>query len=161
MTNQNILFDAVKLGNTTLTNRVGVAPMTRTSATPEGLVPDQMVSYYTSFVRGGFGLIITEGTYTDKKYSQCYFNQPGLTDDEQAQSWKKLVDSVHQAEGKIFVQLEHTGALSQGNRFLQGTIAPSAVQPKGEQLEFYGGEGPFPLPKEATKEDILEVINGF
>ncbi|MGW9019060.1 NADH:flavin oxidoreductase, partial [Priestia megaterium] len=31
----------------------------------------------------------------------------------------------------------------------------------GEQLEFYGGEGPFPLPKEATKEDILEVINGF
>lgn len=155
------LFETVTLGKTILNNRVGVAPMTRTSATEEGLVTNQMISYYTSFAQGGFGLILTEGTYIDDRYSQTYFKQPGIVYDKQAQEWKKVVDSVHQAGAKIFMQIQHTGPLSQGNRFMEGTIAPSAVQPKGEQLEFYGGKGPFSLPKEATKEEITDVINGF
>lgn len=155
------LFDTVKLGNTTLDNRMGVAPMTRTSATPEGLATDQMVSYYTKFARGGFGVIITEGIYPDGKYGQGYFNQPGLINNEQMQAWKKVTDSVHQAGGKIFAQLMHAGALSQGNRFVTDTIGPSVVQPKGEQMKIYAGKGLFPLPKEATNEDISDVIKGF
>lgn len=161
MTDKKALFETVALGNTTLDNRVGVAPMTRISATSEGHITDQMVSYYTSFARGGFGLIITEGNYIDDKYSQTYSNQPGMINDEQAQAWKKVVDSVHQEGAKIIMQLQHSGALSQGNRFAQETLAPSAVQPKGEQLAMYLGEGPFPTPREATKEEIQEVINGF
>lgn len=155
------LFDTVKLGNTTLDNRMGVAPMTRTSATPEGLATDQMVSYYTKFARGGFGVIITEGIYPDGKYGQGYFNQPGLINNEQMQAWKKVTDSVHQAGGKIFAQLMHAGALSQGNRFVTDTMGPSVVQPKGEQMKIYAGKGLFPLPKEATNEDITDVIKGF
>ena len=161
MTNKELLFEKVKIGSVTLENRVGVAPMTRTSATPEGYATDQMVSYYTSFALGGFGLIITEGIYPDDKYSQGYLNQPGIVYDEQVQAWEKVVDSVHQAGSKIFAQLMHAGALSQGNCFVNETIAPSAVPPKGEQLEFYGGKGAFPTPREATKEDITEIINGF
>ena len=161
MADTKLLFKTVTLGKTTLDNRVGVAPMTRTSATPEGLATDEMVSYYTSFARGGFGLIITEGIYPDDKYSQGYLNQPGIVYEEQVQAWNKVVDSVHQLGSKIFAQLMHAGALSQGNRFVKETIGPSAVQPKGEQMEFYGGKGPFPTPREATKEEIAEVINGF
>lgn len=155
------LFETVTLGNTTVNNRVGVAPMTRISATSEGFVTDQVVSYYTSFAQGGFGLIITEGNYIDDKNSQTYFGQPGIAFDAQAQAWKEVVDSVHQARAKIFMQLQHSGALSQGNRFAKETFAPSAIQPKGEQLEMYLGEGPFPTPKEMTKEEITEVLNGF
>ncbi len=83
MSTKKHLFEKAALGSTVLENRVSVAPMTRTSATPEGLATDQMLSYYTSFARGGFGLVITEGIYPDKKYSQGYLNQPGMTDDEQ------------------------------------------------------------------------------
>lgn len=161
MTDINKLFETVTLGNTTLNNRVGVAPMTRISATSEGLVTNQMVSYYKSFAQGGFGLIITEGTYIDDKYSQTYFDQGGIVFKEQAEAWKKLVDSVHQAGAKIFMQLQHSGSISQGNRFTEERIAPSAIQPKGEQLEMYIGKGPFPTPREATKEEIAEVITGF
>lgn len=161
MTNKELLFEKVTLGSTTINNRVGLAPMTRTSATSEGYATDQMVSYYTSFAQGGFGLIFTEGIYPDDKYSQGYLNQPGIVYDEQVQAWKKVVNSVHQAGSKIFAQLMHAGALSQGNRFANETIAPSTVSPKGEQMEFYGGKGAFPTPREATKEDITEVINGF
>jgi 2,4-dienoyl-CoA reductase-like NADH-dependent reductase (Old Yellow Enzyme family) len=120
-----------------------------------------MVSYYTSFALGGFGLIITEAIYTDDKYSQGYFNNPGLINEEQTQAWKKVVDSVHQAGAKIFAQIMHAGALSQGNRFIQETIGPSAVQPKGKKMEFYKGEGLYRIPKEATQEELTEVINGF
>lgn len=161
MTNKDLLYETVTLGSITLDNRVGVAPMTRTSATPEGVATDQMVDYYAKFARGGFGLIITEGTYPDNTYSQGYFDQPGIIDNEQVRAWKKVTDAVHQEGGKIFVQLMHAGALSQGNRFVSDTLGPSAVQPKGQQMKVYGGDGTFPLPKEATKEDITEVIKGF
>lgn len=161
MANKNLLFEKVKLGNTLLENRVGVAPMTRTSATPEGLATDRMVSYYNSFVKGGFGLIITEGVYPDKAYSQGYFDQPGIVFDDQIVAWRKVVDAVHQHGAKIFAQLMHAGALSQGNRFVVDTIGPSSVQPKGEQMEFYGGKGPFSMPKEATLDEITEVVKGF
>ncbi|PEA36938.1 NADH:flavin oxidoreductase [Priestia megaterium] len=161
MTDPKLLFKNVTLGNITLNNRIGVAPMARISATSEGVATNQMVSYYTSFACGGFGLIITEAIYTDNKYSQGYFNNPGLINEEQIQAWKKVVDSVHQAGAKIFAQIMHAGALSQGNRFIQETIGPSAVQPKGKQMEFYEGKGLYRIPREATQEDITEVINGF
>lgn len=157
----NNLFNTVKIGELTLNNRVGVAPMTRTSATPDGLATDQMVDYYAKFARGGFSLIITEGTYPDDKYSQGYLDQPGIIDDEQVNAWKKVIDAVHQEGSKIIIQLMHAGALSQGNRFTKETLGPSSVQPKGEQMKFYGGDGLFKMPKEATKEDITEVVNGF
>lgn len=161
MTDIHTLFENVNLGNFILSNRLGVAPMTRVSASPEGLATEQMASYYASFARGGFGLVIVEGTYIDQLYSQCYDNQGGLATEEQAKSWKKVVDAVHQAGAKIIIQLQHAGALSQGNRFVEQNISSSAIQPKGEQIPFYGGSGAFPLPKEATKDDINDIINGF
>lgn len=161
MVNKNVLFETSTIGNITLKNRVGVAPMTRISGTSKGLATDQMAKYYASFAKGGFGLIITEGTYTDEMYSQCYFDQVGIANSEQADSWKKVVDAVHESGAKIIVQLEHGGALSQGNRFIDQTLAPSAIEPKGKPLEFYLGATSFQMPVEATKEDLKEVINGF
>jgi 2,4-dienoyl-CoA reductase-like NADH-dependent reductase (Old Yellow Enzyme family) len=157
----SILFSSKKTGNTVFPNRVGVAPMTRTSATAEGVATEQMVSYYTSFAKGGFGYIITEGIYPDDQYSQGYFDQPGIVYEDQVEAWKRVVDSVHESGAKIIAQLMHAGALSQGNRFVKETMGPSAVTPKGEQMQFYGGQGPFPTPKEATKEDIAEVVKAF
>ncbi|WP_408606667.1 NADH:flavin oxidoreductase [Domibacillus epiphyticus] len=156
-----ILFSPVTLGTIDFGNRAGVAPMTRTSAAYEGLATDQMVSYYEKFARGGFGFIITEGIYPDDKYSQGYMNQPGIVNDDQVQSWRKVVEAVHQQGSKIIAQLMHAGALSQGNRFVKEAMGPSAVKPKGEQLGIYGGEGAFPTPKEAAKQDIADVIAGF
>src|SRR4051794_322555 len=48
-----------------LRNRVAVAPMTRTSALEDGCVSPLMVENYALYARGGYGLVFTEGTYTD------------------------------------------------------------------------------------------------
>ncbi|MGG4132175.1 NADH:flavin oxidoreductase [Paenibacillus illinoisensis] len=161
MKNYSNLFESVRLGDQILKNRIGVAPLTRASATSDGLVTARMAKYYGSFARGGFGFIITEGTYTDELYSQCYLNQPGLANEEQANSWKQVVDIVHKEGALIFAQLEHAGALSQGNVFTDKTLAPSAILPQGEPMFIYGGAASYSTPIEATKADIEEVISGF
>jgi 2,4-dienoyl-CoA reductase-like NADH-dependent reductase (Old Yellow Enzyme family) len=155
------LFAPVNSERLRLSNRLAVAPMTRISATHEGFATPSMASYYARFASGGFGLVITEGAYTDQAYSQGYAGQPALSDDDQARSWRPVVDAVHRRGGRIFAQLMHAGALSQSNRFRRETVAPSALRPKGRQLAMYGGQGEYPAPRSMTDEEIAEAVEGF
>jgi len=117
--------------------------------------------YYADFARGNFAAIITEGVYIDQAYSQAYLNQPGIVTVEQREGWRRVVDAVHAEGASMILQLMHAGALSQGNRYHQGTIAPSAVQPRGQMMPEYGGQGVFPLPREMSAQDIQDVIASF
>jgi 2,4-dienoyl-CoA reductase-like NADH-dependent reductase (Old Yellow Enzyme family) len=149
------------LGTIELKNRFAVAPMSRVSAAPDGTPTDQMADYYRDFARGGFGLVITEGTYTDTAHSQGYLNQPGLASDAHVKAWRRVTDAVHAEGAPVVAQLMHAGALSQGNSYGVGTIAPSAIQPRGEMLEEYGGSGPWPTPREMANDEIDSVVRGF
>jgi len=155
---QSVLLRPVLLHGLRLRNRVAVAPMTRVSATGEGMPTERMSSYYAAYARGEFGLIITEGIYPDHQYGQGYLRQPGLVSDEQVNRWRRVTDSVHDEGGLIFAQIMHAGALSQS---LDRTMAPSAVQPKGEKMPEYGGAGRFPVPHEMTRNEIRTAIAGF
>ncbi|GAB4100342.1 NADH:flavin oxidoreductase [Sinomonas halotolerans] len=155
------LFSPVTIGSTELENRVALAPMTRISATEDGLATERMVAYYEGYAKGGFGLLITEGIYTDTAYSQGYLNQPGIATEEQARSWVPVVEAAHAAGARIFAQLMHAGSQAQGNRFVDSTVGPSAVAPRGEQLPFYRGEGPYSVPAAITAEQMQEVRDGF
>jgi 2,4-dienoyl-CoA reductase-like NADH-dependent reductase (Old Yellow Enzyme family) len=157
----SILYTQAGIGKVTLKNRIAVAPMTRTSATDDGLATDDMARYYARFARGGYSLVITEGAYPDLRSSQGYLNQPGIASDAQANAWRKVIDAVHAEGGKIFIQLMHAGALSQGNHWSTETAGPSAVQPVGTQLSFYRGEGAYPIPKEMTLDDITQLKKDF
>ena len=120
-----------------------------------------MAEYYRAFAEGGFALVISEGIYTDKAFSQGYLHQPGLTDEVQAEAWRVIVDQVHAAGGRIGAQLMHAGALSQGNPHRPGTVGPSAITPVGAQMAFYRGSGPYPTPRAMEPGDIEEAIAGF
>ena len=155
------LFTPVAIGPLPLANRTAVAPMTRTSATGEGLATAQMARYYGDFARGGFALVISEGTYTDAAAAQGYFNQPGIVTAAQAEAWKPVVAEVQGAGAAMFLQLMHAGAIAQGRPSGSQNIGPSAVQPKGEQLSFYRGSGPWAAPREITRDEIRQVVAGF
>jgi len=159
--NDSNIFSNHKIGNITLKNRLAVAPMTRVSANEDGTTGALMKYYYQSFSQGGFALIITEGIYTDKHYSQGYKFQPGLTDEAQVKSWKEVTSAVHESGGVIIAQLMHAGALSQYNKYTGHNAAPSAVKPLGKEMTFYYGEGDYSVPKAMSKEDIDNTINGF
>ncbi len=72
------LFKSGVLSGLNLTNRLILAPMTRTSAEADGRPTERMRDYYRDFARGGFSLLISEGIYTDERFSQGYDYQPGL-----------------------------------------------------------------------------------
>ena len=142
-----------------LANRFVVAPMSRVSATADGLPTKLMQIYYSVFAKGGFSMVITEGLYTASPYSQAYPHQPGLVNDGQVEGWMKITESVKK-EGAVFIaQLMHAGALSQN---LTTTLAPSAVLPLGKKMpEYGGGEGNFPIPEAMSKKDIVEAVEGY
>jgi 2,4-dienoyl-CoA reductase-like NADH-dependent reductase (Old Yellow Enzyme family) len=154
-------LDPGHLGALTLRNRLAVAPMTRVSATSDGAATTEMADYYAGFARGGFGLIVTEGTYTDTTHSQGYLNQPGLATGAHVEAWRPVVDAVHAEGVPLIAQLMHAGALSQGNSYGAETIAPSAVTPRGRTLGEYGGPDYWPTPRAMTGDDIRGVVEGF
>jgi 2,4-dienoyl-CoA reductase-like NADH-dependent reductase (Old Yellow Enzyme family) len=106
------LFDPLKIGGLVIRNRLAVAPMTRVSATEAGHATARMADYYAAFAEGGFGLVISEGLYTDQFWSQGYLYQPGMSDDAQRGAWKPVVDRVQTAGAHFIAQLMHAGALS-------------------------------------------------
>lgn len=99
--------------------------------------------------------------YPDLAHSQGYLYQPGIGDDAQAQSWHPFIEAVHGAGARLIMQLMHAGALTQGKHWSRETVGPSALQPKGEQLGFYPGQGPYPTPREITEPEIAGVIEAF
>jgi 2,4-dienoyl-CoA reductase-like NADH-dependent reductase (Old Yellow Enzyme family) len=155
------LFTSVDINGVSFRNRFAVAPMTRVSANEEGTATERMARYYERFARGGFGLLITEGIYMDQAFAQGYRHQPGLTDEAQGLAWRPVVEAAHRHGARFFAQVMHAGAISQGNRFRGGTVGPSAVQPRGSQMEFYYGNGAYPAPTAMTDGQIAEAVDGF
>jgi 2,4-dienoyl-CoA reductase-like NADH-dependent reductase (Old Yellow Enzyme family) len=152
---------AIRIKDLNVKNRLAVAPMTRVSATPDGIPTDDMVAYYGGFARGGFGLLLTEGVYTDTTHSQGYLNQPGLAIACHVEGWRRVVAAAHAENVPIFAQLMHAGALSQGNSHGADTIAPSAVTPRGSMMGEYGGCGHWPTPRAMAATDVDAVVEGF
>lgn len=153
------VLETFNLAGRPVKNRVAVSPMSRASATLAGIPTDAMHTYYEQFALGGFGIIITEGLYTDTLASQAYPHQPGMVTPAQIAGWRALTAKVN-AHGSLFIaQLMHAGALSQ---HLLHTLAPSVVTPLGKKLRSYGGgDGPFPIPAAMTLTDIRNVVAGY
>src|SRR5690554_1809085 len=123
-----MIFDKFKLKNIELSNRIVMAPMTRTRS-KNGIMTEMNAQYYQQ--RASVGLIITEGTSISES-SMGYLYVPGIYNAAQTQSWKLVTEAVHNQGGKIFTQLWHVGRVShisnQPNHFQP--IAPSAILAK-------------------------------
>jgi N-ethylmaleimide reductase len=126
--NQDVLFSPVRFGAVTAPNRLVMAPLTRSRAGQPGDVPtDLNVEYYRQ--RATAGLIISEATHVDPQ-GKGYAWTPGIYSDAQQAGWRKVVDAVHGAGGRIALQLWHVGRIS--HHWLQPggepPVAPSAVR---------------------------------
>ena len=121
------LLSPINIGNLEIKNRFVVPPMGTNYANPDGTVSRQLIDYYVERAKGGFGLIIVEVTAVDP-LGKAIMNEVGLWDDSQIPGFKQLVDEVHAAGAKIFVQLHHCGRQTIPY-FLGGEqpVAPSAV----------------------------------
>lgn len=103
------LLSPLTLGNMRLPNRVIMAPLTRLRSS-EGDIPNAMMAeYYTQ--RASAGMIITEATDISPT-AKGYAGAPGIHTPAQIAGWKMVTDAVHNAGGRIGMQLWHTGLVS-------------------------------------------------
>jgi N-ethylmaleimide reductase len=133
-----------------------MAPLTRSRAI--GNLPNALMAQYYR-LRAEAGLIITEGT-SPSPNGLGYARISGLFNEEQVQGWRRVTDGVHQAGGKIFVQLMHTGRVSHPANLPAGAsvLAPSAVPVPGQMWTDAHGMQPHPALREMSEEDIAQSI---
>lgn len=107
------LFSPLTLGGTKspvqLQHRVVMAPLTRLRTGDSGVPTDLVAEYYAQRATPG-GLLIAEAANISPA-ARGYFGSPGLYTNEQIDGWKKVTQAVHEKEGKIFVQLWHSGRI--------------------------------------------------
>ncbi len=153
------LFTPAQLGNLTLKNRIVMAPLTRSRAI--GNQPNELMAEYYR-LRADAGLIITEGT-SPSPNGLGYPRIPGLFNEEHVQNWRRVTDGVHQAGGRIFVQLMHTGRVSHPANLPAGArvLAPSAIAAPGEMWTDSEGMQPHSVPHAMSEADIAQSITEY
>src|SRR5438067_7004634 len=103
------LFRPFVLHDLTLDNRIVMAPMTRSSS-PGGVPTEAVAAYYRRRAEGGVGLIVTEGTWVPHPSAGFNDRVPRISGDDALAGWRRVVEEVHAAGGRIFPQLWHVGA---------------------------------------------------
>jgi N-ethylmaleimide reductase len=156
------LFDPVAVGDLKLSNRVVMAPLTRNRA--PGAVPTPLMATYYS-QRASAGLLITEATPVSHQ-GQGYADVPGMYSPEQIAGWKAVTSAVHEAGGKIVVQLWHVGRVSHTDLQPQGgaPVAPSAIRANTKTVLIVDGVPTFvdtSMPRALALDELPGIVQDF
>jgi 2,4-dienoyl-CoA reductase-like NADH-dependent reductase (Old Yellow Enzyme family) len=152
------LFDPLKVGDLHVPNRIFMAPLTRSRAGVERIPNRLMAQYYAQ--RASAGLIVSEATVVSPM-GIGYADTPGIWSPEQVEGWKLTTRAVHEAGGRIFLQLWHVGRVSDP-RFLNGAqpVAPSAVAVQGN-VSLVRPPTPYLTPRALELAEIPGIIEAF
>jgi 2,4-dienoyl-CoA reductase-like NADH-dependent reductase (Old Yellow Enzyme family) len=110
LTDVSALFEPFRLKSLSLKNRIVMAPMTRSRA-PGGVPGEANAAYYRRRAESEVGLILTEGTVIDRPASRNEAGIPFFHGEAALNGWRRVVEDVHAAGGKIAPQLWHVGAM--------------------------------------------------
>lgn len=155
----NQLFNPVSVGRYTLTNRLVMAPMTRSRAQFDGTPGESAAKYYAQ--RTSIGLIISEGTQPSDD-GQGYLSTPGIYTAAHMAGWKKITAAVHEEGGHLFIQLMHAGRMSHPDNtphHRQG-VAPSAIAP-GTGMFTIKGMQDIPVPRALSTAEVRQTVQDF
>ena len=124
MTNQHYphLLQPLDLGFTTLKNRVLMGSMhTGLEERPGGF--ERMAVYFAERAHGGVGLMVTGGIAPNEE-GGVYKGAAKLSTPEEAAQHRIVTEAVHEAGGKICLQILHAGRYA----YSPNLVAPSAIQ---------------------------------
>ena len=139
------LLAPLDLGFTQLKNRVLMGSM-HTGLEEAANGHKRMAAYFGERAKGGVGLIVTGGIGPNTEGS-THPNTKNLVSDEDVANHRQITDAVHQYDGKICMQILHTGRYA----YSPDQIAPSAIK---------SPINPF-TPKAINEEEIYKQIDDF
>ncbi|WP_348539457.1 NADPH-dependent 2,4-dienoyl-CoA reductase [Shimia sp. R9_1] len=144
MTQYPHMLAPLDLGFTTLKNRVLMGSMhTGLEETKDW---NRVAEFYAERARGGVGLIVTGGMAPSKE-GGVFPGAAGLFSDQDIANHKVVTDRVHEAGGKIAMQILHAGRYAYGPECVSASPIKSPISP-------------FP-PKELDEEGIEKQIQDF
>lgn len=110
MKSNEALFRPFQLKSLNLSNRIVMAPMTR-SRCPDQIPTPEVAAYYRRRIEGGVGLILTEGTSPEHESASNDENVPAFFGKDALQGWASVLKEVKAAGGSIIPQLWHMGPI--------------------------------------------------
>lgn len=139
------LLEPLDLGFTTLKNRVLMGSMhTMLEEIPGG--NKMAAAFYAERARGEVGLIVTGGIAPNKEAVVAQGGAVMMTP-EDAEHHKVITEAVHKEDGKICMQILHTGRYA----YSPTLVAPSPIKAPINMF----------TPREMTSEDIQGTIADF
>lgn len=160
---KDVLYYPFTLGDLQLPNKVLMAPLTRSRSKQPGDIPWELNAIYYA-QRAGAGLIFSEATQVSPQ-GKGYAFTPGIYSDDQVEGWRKVTAAVHEAGGRIYLQLWHVGRISRPELQPDGLqpVAPSAIKPEGAKTFIDGQSGMVEVlePRALLTEEIPGVVEQF
>ena len=139
------LFRSLELPGATLPNRILMGSMhTGLEARPDGM--PRLAAFYAERARGGVALIVTGG-FAPNDAGELSPHRAQMSTKEDAQRHAIVPKAVHDAGGRIVLQLLHSGRYG----FHQNIVAPSPIK---------SGINPNP-PREMGAPEIEQTIADF
>jgi|TARA_B110000093_G_scaffold74003_1_gene80437 2,4-dienoyl-CoA reductase (NADPH2) len=133
------------LGFTTLKNRVLMGSM-HTGLEEVANGHERMAAYFGERAKGGVGLIVTGGIGPNTE-GGTHPNTKKLVTEEDIAGHKQITDAVHAHDGKICMQILHTGRYA----YSPDQVAPSAIK---------SPINPF-TPRALTDSEVYKQIDDF
>ncbi|MGM0420352.1 MAG: NADH:flavin oxidoreductase [Bacillota bacterium] len=118
------LFDAIRINQLNLKNRIVLPPLASKKATADGKVTQALLDYYQG--RGANGLIIVEHSYIDKR-GKAGDNQLALAGKDKLSGLSELADLIKKEGSAAGIQLAHAGAKA----VVDQPYSPSGIYPPG------------------------------
>lgn len=146
------LFRPFEGGGLRIPNRLVMAPMTRRFSVG-GVPTAEVAAYYARRAQNEVGLIVTEGTWINHPSAANSSKVPCIHGDDALAGWSRVVKAVHNAGGRIALQLWHLGARASDPTYPERpnrVVSPSGIY-RDEQV----------VGEPMTLEDINSVIDAY
>lgn len=144
----SLLFEPLTIGDVTIKNRIGMAPMCMFSVEKEdGAITPFHITHYESRAIGGTGLVMLEATAVEPR-GRILPSDLGIWSDEHIEGYKKVTERIHAHGATSAIQIGHAGRKAKTD---EPAIAPSAFKEDHENT----------LPMEMTEDDIKHTIALF
>ncbi|WP_299050758.1 NADPH-dependent 2,4-dienoyl-CoA reductase [uncultured Polaribacter sp.] len=141
------IFEPLDLGFTTLKNRILMGSMhTGLEEEKDGI--DKIAAYYKERAKGGVGLIVTGGISPNIQGWTGPF-AARMSSKKHAKQHQKITEAVHNAGGKICMQILHAGRYG----YHPFNVAPSKIKAPINRFT------PFKLKESGIKRTIKDFVN--
>ena len=144
------LFEQSAINGMILRNRLIRSATWEGMCEQDGRPTEKLINCYRNLTQGGIGLIISGYTFV-RPDGKGLPGKMGIHTDDFEKEYQNLTSTVHNAGGKVAIQLVHAGGQTNSTCAGRQPLAPSSL--KIDQFQ--------EIPVELSKDEISDIVKAF